>query len=180
MIIIVVILIIMFYILITYNILVKNRLRVHQAKSGIDVYLKQRFDLIPNLVECVKKYSEHEQKTFTEIAKLRAEYYKNKDLNTGRELNSKFNNVIAVVENYPELKADEQFLMLQKTLSKMENQLQAARRLYNIEVTSLNTKIEVFPSNLIAVAFNFQKENLFELDDDIEKNNVQINISKDE
>ena len=140
---IVIVVILVLYILIVYNKLVKGRLKVQQAKSSIDVYLQQRFDLIPNL-------------------------------ETGRKLNNSLNNLIAVAEAYPELKADEQFLNLQKNLAKMENQLQAARRLYNIDVTSINGLIQSFPSNLIANAFGFKEEQLFELEDASIANNIKL------
>ena len=171
---IVIVVILVLYILIVYNKLVKGRLKVQQAKSSIDVYLQQRFDLIPNLVECVKQYSKYEKETFTEITKLRASYTEHKDLETGRKLNNSLNNLIAVAEAYPELKADEQFLNLQKNLAKMENQLQAARRLYNIDVTSINGLIQSIPSNLIANAFGFKEEQLFELEDASAANNIKL------
>lgn len=164
------------YILITYNRLIKQQLKVKQSKSGIDVYLQQRFDLIPNLVTCVKKYCEYEKELLKEIAELRTVYATNKNLDTGKELNEKISSLLAVAENYPDLKADEQFLNLQKNLLKMENQLQAARRLYNIEVTAINTIINSFPSGLIAKFFGFQTENLFEIDDLNAKLNVKIDM----
>ena len=153
------------YILITYNSLTKKRLRVKQAKSGIDVYLTQRFDLIPNLVECVKGYCKYEESLLTEIAELRASYNKDKQLNVGEKLDKRYYTLIATAESYPELQANEQFLNLQKNLSKIESQLQAARRLYNSEVTTLNISIDTFPSSIIANAFHFEKENLFEAQD---------------
>ena len=130
--------VIILYILITYNMLARKKIRVQQAKSGIDIYLKQRFDLIPNLVECIKQYCKYEKETLTQIAKLRTQYIQNKDLETGAQLNNQMNSLIAVAENYPELKANEQFSTLEKSLVKIESQLQAARRLYNGEVTALN------------------------------------------
>ena len=111
----------------------------------------QRFDLIPNLVDCVKGYSNHEKSIFTEIANLRSAYMKQpKNIKSAETLNNKMNQLIAVAENYPELKASEQYLNLQKNLTKIESQLQAARRIYNLEVTNYNTKLDVVPSNLIA------------------------------
>ena len=103
-----------------YNSLIKMRNKVKQAESGIDVYLNQRFDLIPNLVECVKGYSKHEKDVFENIVKLRTEYMNNKktDLKQAEKLNNNINKIIAVAENYPELKASEQYLNLQKNLSK--------------------------------------------------------------
>ena len=164
------------YILTIYNKLTKQKLRVKQAESGIDVYLQQRFDLIPNLVTCVKKYCEYEKDLLTEIAELRSLYKDNKNLETGKELNEKLSNLLAIAENYPDLKADEQFLKLQKSLLKMEDQLQAARRLYNIEVTSLNTTINSFPSNLIAKSFGFETEKLFEIEDLNTRLNVKVEM----
>ncbi len=179
-IILIIIALIIIYILITYNLLVKKRIRVQQAKSGIDIYLKQRFDLIPNLVECVKGYCEYEKDTITQIAKLRTQYTQNKDLETGAELNKTINNLIAVAENYPELKANEQFTMLEKSLTKIESQLQASRRLYNGEVTALNISVDTFPSNLIAKIFHIKKEKLFELESSNEAKNININITDEE
>ena len=164
------------YILIIYNRLTKQKLRVKQSESGIDVYLQQRFDLIPNLVTCVKKYCEYEKELLSEISELRSLYKENKNLETGKELNEKLSSLLIVAENYPDLKADGQFLNLEKNLLKMENQLQAARRLYNIEVTSLNTIINSFPSSLIAKLFGFENEKLFEIEDLNAKINIKVEM----
>ena len=170
----IIIAILLIIILTLYNNLVKARNKVKQAESGIDVYLNQRFDLIPNLVECVKAYSKHEQKIFTEIANLRATYMKQpKNIKSAESLNNKMNQLIAVAENYPELKASEQYLELQRTLTKLESQLQAARRIYNAEVTNYNNKIEVVPSNLIASLFGFKHAQLFEIEE-YKKENIDI------
>ena len=164
------------YILTIYNKLTKQKLRVKQAVSGIDVYLQQRFDLIPNLVTCVKKYCEYEKDLLTEIAELRSLYKENKNLETGKELNEKLSSLLAIAESYPDLKADEQFKKKKKSLLKMEDQLQASRRLYNIEVTSLNTIIHSFPSNLIAKSFGFETEKLFEIEDLNARLNVKVEM----
>lgn len=161
--------------LITYNSLVSKKHKVAQARSSIDVYLNQRFDLIPNLVETVKGYAKHEKEIFEETIRLRTSYFNSKDLDEASLLNSKCNSILAIAENYPELKANENFLSLQKSLSKMENQLQAARRLYNIEVTDYNTKLNVVPTNIIAKIFNFKEEKLFEIEE-YKKENIDINI----
>ena len=158
-----------------YNRLVKKRNAVKQSRSSIDVYLTQRFDLIPNLVECVKGYAKHEENLLESITKLRTEYNVSKDLDKASLLNTQMNKLIAIVENYPDLKASENFLNLQKNLTKMEDQLQAARRLYNMDVTAYNTAIQVFPTNLIASAFNFTEEKLFELEPG-KGENVKINF----
>lgn len=176
MIILIIVAILLIIILVMYNNLVRLRNKVTQAKSGIDVYLNQRFDLIPNLVECVKAYSKHEQDLFTEITNLRATHINNKDnLKDSENLNNKMNQLIAIAENYPELKANEQYLNLQNNLTKLESQLQAARRIYNNEVTNYNTKIEVVPSNLIAKLFGFKHADLFEIEE-YKKENININI----
>ena len=172
---IVVIVIILLIILGKYNKLVKQKNSVKQAQSGIDVYLNQRFDLIPNLVECVKGYAKHEEQVLEKITQLRAKYSKSKDLKEAEKLNNGINQIIAVAEQYPELKASEQFLNLQKSLSKMESQLQAARRIYNNEVTAYNTTINTVPTNIIAKMFNFKEAELFTIED-YKKENIQVDL----
>ena len=170
------IILIIVIVLIQYNILVKNKKRVEQELATIDVYLTQRFDLIPNLVECVKAYTKHESELFEKIAQMRTQYMNTKDLEEGKKLNAEYNKLIAYIENYPDLKASEQYLLLQKKLSKIESQLQAARRLYNIAVTTYNTKISVVPINIIAKIFKFKEAKLFEIETAEIKENVKIEI----
>ena len=170
----IVIIIIIIYILSKYNKLVKLKNKVKQSESGIDVYLNQRFDLIPNLVECVKGYIEYEKTTLEEITKMRTEYTNsNKDLKKAEKINNKMNGILAVAEGYPELKASEQFLNLQKNLEKIESQLQAARRIYNNDVTKYNTKIETIPTNIIAGIFGFKIEELFQIEE-YKRENIDI------
>ena len=159
-----------------YNKLVKLKLKVKQAKSGIDVYCQHRFDLIPNLIETVKGYVKHEKEVFENITRLRSEFNNTKDLAISQELNKQINSIIAVVENNPELKSSEQFLNLQKNLEKTESQLQAARRIYNNDVTNYNIQISVVPYNIIAGIFHFKKESLFELEDEDAKNSVKVSL----
>ena len=159
-----------------YNTLVKLKMKVKQAKSGIDVYCQQRFDLIPNLIETVKGYMKHEKEVFENITKLRTEYNNTKDIKVSQELNKQMNSIIAVAENYPNLKASEQFLNLQRNLEKIESQLQAARRIYNNDVTNYNTKISVVPYNIIASIFNFESESLFELEDENARENIKVEL----
>lgn len=173
MIILVIAVIIALYILITYNILVRQKNRIKQATSGIDVYLTQRFELIPNLVECVKGYMKYEQETLAKIVEMRTEYMKTKNLKEGEQLNNEFNKILVITENYPELKSSEQFLNLQKSLTKMESQLQAARRIYNSEVNIYNNKVQTFPNNIIAKMFGFKTEEFFEAEEQA-KNNVEV------
>ena len=159
-----------------YNKLVKLQNKVKQAKSGIDVYLNQRFDLIPNLVECVKGYIKHEKDLLEKIAKMRSEYMQgNKNLKNAEKINGEINKIIAIAEKYPDLNSSKQFLNLQKNLSKIESQLQAARRIYNNEVTKYNTKINVVPDNIIAKIFRFKEEELFEIEE-YKKSNINVDL----
>lgn len=159
----------------TYNKLIKLSNKAKQSKQGIDIYLKQRFDLIPNLVECVKAYAKHEKETLEKVTELRKDYDKDQSLKQGEIVNNELNKIIALAESYPELKASENYLNLQKNLTKMESQLQAARRIYNSDVTRYNTAIQTIPSNIIAGLFGFKEKELFGIEDS-QKNNIDINI----
>ena len=171
-----IIVILAWIIFIQYNSIIKLKMKVNQSKSGIDVYCQQRFDLIPNLVEAVKGYMNYEKEVFENITQLRTQYNNTKDLKTGEEINRKINNIIAVAENYPDLKASEQFSNLQRNLEKMESQLQAARRIYNIDVTNYNIKINTIPFNIIANICGFKSELLFEIEDDNDRKNIKVEI----
>lgn len=163
---IILIVILSIYILAFYNIVVNRKNNVEQANSVIDVYLQQRIDLIPNLVQCVKGYKYFEQNTLENIVKLRTNFLRNKNTKTGIILDKKIDNIILVAENYPELKASEQFINLQNQLVKIENQLQASRRLYDLEVEKYNSIIKIFPNNILAKVFGFKKQDFFEMEDD--------------
>ena len=171
----VVILILILIILSKYNKLVSLRNKTKQSAAGIDVYLNQRFDLIPNLVECVKAYSKHESEVLENVVKLRTEYKQTSDTNfkQAEELNKGINRILAIAEEYPELKASEQYLNLQKNLEKIESQLQAARRIYNNDVTIYNTKLETIPTNLIGQMFGFEKAELFQIEE-YKRENIDI------
>ena len=127
----IVILVIIIFFIYEFNVFISLKYKIKQAKSTIDIYLTQRFDLISNLVECVKGYAKHEKETLQELVALREVYTNTKDLQVGQDLTNKMNNIICRIEEMPNLEANEQFIMLQKSLIKMENQLQAARRIYN-------------------------------------------------
>lgn len=174
---IILVVIVLIWVIVVNNGIIKLKNRVKQSKSTIDVYLNQRFDLIPNLVECVKAYMNYEKDVLETITKERESYMKNgkKDLKEAGKINSTCNYIVATAESYPELKASEQFLELQKNLSKTENQIQAARRLYNGDVTSYNTKISTFPTFIIAKLFGHKNADLFEIEE-YKKENVNINI----
>lgn len=165
------------YAIVTFNKLRKRSLRVKRAKSQIEIYLTQRFDLIPNLVECVKAYCNYEENLLIEVTKLRTYYNQNKNFRTGEELDKKYYELIALTENNPDLKASEQFLNLQKNLTKIESQIEAARRIYNWEVTEYNNTVTTFPANIFAFIFRFKEIDLFEADDRA-KRPIILNIDK--
>jgi len=177
MIVAVIVLLLIVFVVIEFNKFVVLKNKIKQSKSSIEVYLNQRFDLIPNLVECVKGYAKYEESVYSNIAKLRSEYSneKSKNLKKASELNSKCNLLLAIGENNPNLQASEQFVGLQKTLEKMESQLQAARRVYNGDVTLYNTAISTFPSNIFALIFGFKQEDLFEIEE-YKKENINIDL----
>lgn len=160
------IIILIVYILIEYNIITKKLNSVKHSKSVIEVYLNQRFDLIPNLIECVKEYTKYEERIFEKITLLRTEYKKDKALQKGGLLDTEINKTVVVLESYPELKASEQFLNLQKNLTKMENQIQASRRIYNLEVEKYNNNIGIFPNNIVAIIFKFKEEEFFKMEEE--------------
>ena len=169
--------IIIIWFITTYNKFVSLKQKVHQAKGTIDVYLKKRFDLIPNLVETVKGYKDYEKGLLEEITKLRTDYESRKedDIKQSEELNNRFTKILITLEKYPELKSSEQFLNLQKNLVKVESELQAARRIYNSEVTEFNTKRLKFPSNIIGSMFGYKQETLFEIEE-FERSNIDIKL----
>ncbi|MGN1299439.1 MAG: LemA family protein [Candidatus Scatovivens sp.] len=150
---------------ISYNIFIHLRNKVKQSKSSIDVYLAKRFDLIPNLVETVKGYAKFEKDLFKEVIKLREVYNQTKGLNEAEKLNNDCNKILMLKEEYPELNSSENFLRLQKEIINVEGEIQAARRIYNSDVTIYNTKIEKFPTNIVANLFHFKKAKLFQIDE---------------
>jgi len=152
-----------------YNTLVRLRNHCRESWSGIDTELKRRYDLIPNLVETVKGYAKHEKDLFERIteARSRAQASKGTPAQQAHEENmlvEMLKRLFVVVENYPQLKASQNYLQLQKELVNTEDRIQAARRFYNANVRDLNTRIEVFPSNIIAGMFHFQPEEFFEVE----------------
>jgi LemA protein len=151
-----------------YNRLVKNRNLVQEAWSGIDVQLKRRSDLIPNLVEAVKGYMGHEKGVLEQVTTLRAQSRQAGSVGEKAQaeglLGAALGNLLAVAENYPDLKASQNFLELQRSLADIEEQLQLARRYYNGAARDFNILIGSFPSNLIAQKFNFQPVEYFEID----------------
>ena len=164
-----------------YNLLVRIRQQVRESWSGIDTELKRRYDLVPNLVETVKGYAAHEKQVLTAVTEARSRA----QTSTGspgaqakdeKALVDSMRRLLAVVEDYPDLKASDHFLALQQELANTEDRIQAARRFYNGNVRDLNTRVEVFPSNLIASMFNFTKEEYFEVESSVVRKVVDVNF----
>ncbi len=165
-----------------YNSLVTLRQRVKNAWSQIDVQLQRRFDLIPNLVECVKGYMAHEQDTLAKVTELRTSWANAKTVeekaNLDNQLSGALKTIMAVSENYPDLKANQNFSELQEELRNTENKISYSRQFYNDSVTRYNTKIELFPSSIIASMFHFTAETLFVAESDEARKNVKVDFSK--
>lgn len=171
--------ILVIYLIVQYNAFVKANNIVKEAFSTMDVYLKKRWDLIPNLVEVVKGYAKHEKETFNEVTSLRTNSYDsmsmNKKINVNEQLTQGISKIMAISENYPELKASENFLQLSKDLTQIEDEIANSRKYYNGSVRILNTKIQMFPSNIVAGMFGFKQASMFEANAE-EKNNVKVEL----
>ncbi len=168
----------------TYNGLVKMRNRVKEAWSDIDVQLKRRYDLIPNLIETVKGYAGHENKVFQEVTEARSKAMQAEKSGNAAEsaqaenmLSGALKSLFAVSEAYPDLKANQNFLALQQELSDTENKIQASRRFYNGNTRDYNTKQEQFPTNLIASMFGFKPADFFEIEEG-EKEAPKVDFSE--
>lgn len=178
-IIIVIIAIIVLWLIYAYNRLVGLRMRAKEALSDIDVQLKRRFDLIPNLVETVKGYMQHEREVLENVTQARAAVASQKGSPIEREgaenmLSGTLKTLFAVSENYPDLKANTNFLELQREITDTENKVQASRRFYNSTAMDLNTKIETFPSSIVAKTFNFSQIEFFKLETEAEREPVKV------
>ena len=176
-----IIVILLIYILITYNSFINSRNLVKEAFSTMDIYLKKRWDIIPNLVEVVKGYSTHEQETLTKITSLRSSNYDdltmNNKININEELSKCLANVFAVSENYPDLKANELFAKLSDNLISVEDEIANSRKYYNGTVRNFNNKIQMFPNNIIAKIFKFKEFKMFEANAE-EKHNIGVNLNE--
>ena len=166
-----IVIVLILYVIMLYNGFVKLRVRVNGAWSDIEVQMKRRYNLIPNLVETVKGYASHEAGTLEKLTQARVAALSNEgtpetQAQTENLLTGALKSVFAVAEAYPELKANENFLSLQNDLAEVEDKIQAARRYYNGSVREMNTKVDQFPGNLIAQKFHFIKAEFFELDAD--------------
>jgi len=166
------------WIIAVYNGLITLRNRTQEAWSDIDVQLKRRYDLIPNLVETVKGYARHESETMQKVIEARTSAMGAQGAAARAEaenaLSATLKSLFAVAENYPDLKASQNFLQMQDDLKDAEDKIQAARRFYNANVRDFNTKIEVFPNNIIATNLNFKKYEFFEITNEAERQAVQV------
>ena len=181
-IILIIVAVIIFWIIGAYNSLVTLKQRVKNAWSQIDVQLQRRFDLIPNLVETVKGYTTHEESVLTKVTDLRTSWANASTVHEKAELSNELSNtlktIMAVSENYPDLKASQNFSELQEELQNTENKISYSRQFYNDIVTKYNTKLEVFPSNIIASMFHFTTDELFAVDNEDAKKNVKVSFDK--
>ena len=167
------------YLIVQYNTFVKANNIVKEAFSTMDVYLKKRWDLIPNLVEVVKGYAKHEKETFNQITSLRTNSYDSipmdKKINVNEQLGHGITKIMAIAESYPELKANENFAKLSADLTKIEDEIANSRKYYNGAVRELNNKIQMFPGNIVAGVFGFKQANMFEANAE-ERNNVKVSL----
>lgn len=170
------------FIWMTYNKLVKTNVRVEEAWSDITVQMKRRFDLIPNLVSSVKGYAKHEAKTLENVVKERSGAIGGsvkETAETENMLSGALKSLFAVAESYPDLKANQNFLQLQEELVDTEDKIQASRRFYNGAVRSLNTMVQMFPTNIFAKSLGFTKKEFFEVDNQAEvEKAVDVNFDK--
>jgi len=169
------------FFLLSYNSLVRKRNQTQEAWSDIDVQLKRRYDLIPNLVQVVKGYAQHERDAFDAVTKARAAAVgansPQEKADAQQSLSSTLRTLFAVAEAYPELKANTNFLELQRELSDTENKIQAAHRFYNSTVLEYNTALQTVPSNFIASLFSFTPAEFFELKEDAARTAPQIDVT---
>jgi LemA protein len=178
----IVVVVLVLWLVAKYNLFIKLKVRAQEAWADIDVQLKRRYDLIPNLVNAVKGYATHESGVFEKVTQARANSIsaEGKGDKAGiaqaeNMLSGALKSLFAVAEAYPDLKANTNFLQLQNELSDTENKIQAARRFYNGNVRDFNTGVQVFPGNIIAGMFSFKKMEFYDLDEgDVAKNPVEV------
>ena len=165
-----------------YNDLISRRVKVDNAWSQIDVQLQRRFDLIPNFVETVKGYAAHESETFEKITSLRTSWANANTVaekaDLDNQLSGALKTIMAVSENYPDLKANQNFSELSEELRNTENKISFSRQFYNDTVTMYNQKLQIFPSNIIANMFNFTPRELFTVDNAEARKNVKVDFGK--
>lgn len=172
-----IVVVILGYFILTYNSFAKLKVKVEEAFSTMDVYLKKRWDLIPNIVEIVKGYAKHEKETLENIVSLRNSAYDkmspNDKIDANDQLTGALSKLMAIVENYPDLKANQNFLDLSRQLSKVEEDIANSRKYYNAVVRNFNIKVKTFPSNILASIFKFQEMKMYEASEN-ERENVEF------
>jgi len=178
-----VVVVLIFMVIGMYNSLITLKNRVDEAKSDIDVQLKRRYDLIPNLVETVKGYAAHESGTLEKVTAARTAAMNAQatgdakaQANAENALSSTLKSIFALSENYPDLKANQNFLELQRELTDTEDKIQASRRFYNGNVRDFNTKLQIFPTNVIANMLGFIAREYFEIEDAAQRENVKVSF----
>lgn len=168
------------WIILSYNGFIKLRNKSQEAFSAMDVILKKRYDLIPNVIETVKGYAKHEKSTLENVIKARNAAVNSNTpeevIKNDNALSGTLKSLFALSESYPDLKANANFLELQTQLSKIEDEISSSRRYYNAVVNKLNTKVEMFPSNIIASIFHFTRKPLYEVKDENERENVKVSF----
>jgi len=167
------------FLIIMYNSLIGKKNQVNNSFASIDVLLKKRYDLIPNLVASVKNYMKHEKNTLTEITELRAQAVSgnmspDQQVDLNNKISRALSGIMVAVENYPDLKANQNFLQLQGSMNEVEEQISAARRAYNAAVTDYNNAVEMFPTNIIASMMGYKLKTLFEIVE-AERENINVN-----
>ncbi|MCI5221355.1 MAG: LemA family protein [Candidatus Electrothrix sp. AR4] len=165
-------------IVVLYNSLVGKKNQVKNAFASTDALLKKRYDLIPNLISTVKTYMKHEQQTLTEITEMRSRAMSgnlssNEKVDLDNKLGKAMGGIMVAVENYPDLKADQNFIQLQRSLNEIEEQISAARRNYNASVTDYNNAVEMLPTSILASFMKYKQKNLFEISEK-ERQNVNV------
>lgn len=177
-----IIVVIVIWLIASYNNLARSKAKVANAFSQIDVQLQRRFDLIPNLIECVKGYMGHESDVLTKVTELRTSWASattvEQKVDIDNQLSGALKTIMAVSENYPDLKANHNFSELQGELKNTENKISFSRQFYNDTVTIYNTNLMVFPTNIVASMFNFKPAQLFEVDSAEAKQNVKVDFGK--
>jgi len=178
----VIVIVLLFIIIGLYNGLVQLRNKVRNAWSQIDVQLQRRFDLIPNLVETVKGYMDHEKGVLEKVTELRSSWANattvKEKADLDNQLSGALKTIMAVSENYPDLKANQTFAELQIELKNTEDKISFARQFYNDTVTMYNTKLEVIPSNIVAAIFKFKQEELFKTETEEARKNIKVEFNK--
>ena len=182
MVVLIILAVIILMVIAIYNSLQTEKNNVENAWSQIDVQLQRRFDLIPNLIETVKGYMEHEEGILTKVTELRSSWTTAQTVPEKAKLNGELTDtlksIMAISENYPDLKASQNFTNLQEELANTENKISHSRQSYNDAVTRYNTKIETVPSNIVASLFNFKQRDLYKVESEEIRNNVKVDFSK--